>query len=151
MKKIKIVALLFTPLYPTVYQMQHYIIICVFGYMRYILVSPQKSTDFIELTHLSPPFPLTLYLSFSLPPPTAIHSFKTVCVEYDRSCCHHWGFYSGHCLALHSILWLKCGFKIQCRALSHPLRSLGPVPICITFQCRICQISSKYSMPLTFC
>lgn len=35
-----------------------------------------KSTDLIELTHLSPPFPLNLYLSLLLPPPTAIHSFR---------------------------------------------------------------------------
>lgn len=41
------------------------------------LVSLRKSTDFTELPHLSPPFPLNLYLSLSLPPPpTAIHSFR---------------------------------------------------------------------------
>lgn len=67
---------------------------------------------------------------FLSPSPHSYPFIQTVCVEYDRSCCHHWGFYSGHCLVLHSILRLKCGFKIQCTALSHQICHRGVLGLC---------------------
>ncbi len=115
---------------PTVYQIQYH---NFRGWCRSIILDlsciTTKSTDFIELSHLSPPFPLSLS-----PSP---HPFiQTVCVEYDRSCYHQWGFYTGHCLVLHSILRLKCGFKIQRTALSNQLcrwAVLGSCPSALNF------------------